>query len=383
MIRLRRFLRRPSRPVAGVLGAAAAAVALGAFAAPPAVPAYREFKDWVVACDNARRCDARLAPESGDPSDLRLAISRFAGPEGTAQIELNADKPLPPQALQLDGKPIDAADQPGPKSAWQDDGEGGNRLEEEPALRLGRQLAQGRSLTVQTRQAPVRLSLDGLAAALLFMDDVQGRVGTVTAWRDPGSAPASRVPPEPSLPVLGAAPVPPPLPDADAFAARVRSRNAALLAQRCDTARGAPAGMVDQALPLTASEALVMLNCWNGAYQSAALVLRVPRNAPENARPVSLPAVPGGLPRSKADDPAVLSEPFYDPETGALTTYAKGRGIGDCGYALGWVFDGAVFRAASRDEQRRCAGAPGDWPTLYRTRMAPPGEPATPPVPGR
>ncbi|XAH21747.1 DUF1176 domain-containing protein [Xylophilus sp. GW821-FHT01B05] len=336
------------------------------------MPAYREFRDWIVACDNLRRCEARLAPASGDEVELRLALARSAGPGGAVEIYLAGEKPLPAAAVRLDQRLLDSADQPaGAGSIWMADGEGGYRLiEDAAALRLARSLllAQAFSVDTATTPQPQQLSLDGLAAAALFMDDVQGRVGNVSALVKPGRAPATQVPAEGVLPVLRAAPEPAPLADADKFVRTVRERQSALLAKRCDAPGAEPA--IDEAQPLTADDALVLLQCWRGPYQSSALVLRVPRNAPERARPLLLPAVPGGLPGQPDDkDAGVLTEPVYDPATATLSSFAKGRGIGDCGVALGWVFDGKAFQAASRDEQRRCAGSPGDWPTLYRSQI--------------
>lgn len=367
----------PRRACAVRLSVALALALAGAAAqAAPGVPAYREFRDWIVACDNARRCEARLAPASGEPVALRLALSREAGPEGAVELELAGEKPLPASAAQRDGQPLEAADQPaGTGTAWTADGEGSYRLQGEPALRLVRSLAQAQALTMATatEPQPVNLSLDGLAAAALFIDEVQGRVGNVTALVRPGRAAAAQVPAPAALPVLRAAPEPPPLAEPERFARAVRSRNAALVARRCDPPRGETSA--DEAQPLTADDALVLLQCWRGPYQSSALVLRVPRTAPERAEPVLLPPVPGGLRLVKGqgaeDDASVLTEPVYDPASATLNSFSKGRGIGDCGVALGWVFDGKAFQPASRDEQRRCAGSPGDWPALYRSRIEP------------
>ncbi|WP_242671703.1 DUF1176 domain-containing protein, partial [Azotobacter chroococcum] len=49
-------------------------------AAPEPVPLYREIKDWVVACDNLRSCQAISAAAFGF-SPLRLVVSRDAGPK--------------------------------------------------------------------------------------------------------------------------------------------------------------------------------------------------------------------------------------------------------------------------------------------------------------
>ncbi len=373
--------RAPARRTGAALVVGLGALSVfAAQAAAPAVPAYREFKDWIVACDNVRRCEARLAPAAGDMLPMRLSVAREAGPAGAVDLDLAGEKPLAADALRLDGTPLTGADRPAASgSAWTTDGEGSYRLQGEPALKLARRLETSRQMAVQQPDGPLQLSLDGLAAAMLFVDDVQGRVGTVTALHQPGTAPASQVPAATPLPSVQAAVAPPPLADAQAFAAVVRTRNAALVARKCDAPRSPADGTAsDDAVPLTGTDALVLLQCWSGAYQSAALVLRVPRSAPQQARPVALPDVPGGLPAGRNDDPSMVTEAFYDPATATLSSFAKGRGIGDCGIARSWVFDGTAFQPASRDEQRRCAGSPGDWPALYRTRPVPAASAAAP-----
>ena len=51
----------------------------------------------------------------------------------------------------------------------------------------------------------------------------------------------------------------------------------------------------------------------------------------------------------------------------ALSTFGKGRGLGDCGTGEEWVWDGKAFRLALLKTMPHCKGIPiDDWPTLYR-----------------
>jgi hypothetical protein len=62
----------------------------------------------------------------------------------------------------------------------------------------------------------------------------------------------------------------------------------------------------------------------------------------------------------------------WDAKTATFSESSKGRGLADCGTSSGWTFDGAAFQLSSYSAQIRCGGGPpGDWPTLYRTRVVP------------
>ncbi len=332
-----------------------------AFATPPAAPAYREFKDWIVGCDNQRTCIAKSAVQDESDADT-LKFRREAGAAGTLMASIESDSSIDTSSFRLDGKPL------APGLHWINDADiGGYRLGNEGALALARSLATGSVLQTSRDKSQPPVSLRGLSAALLFIDDVQGRVGNQTALLRAGSGAASAVLAAPALPVLHAVPRPPPLTDAQAFTHTVRETHAALLKQHCDPdLRDFSA---DSAEPLTATDALVLLTCWGGAYQSSLLVLRAPRHAPAKAALVVLPLAPGAPKPDPDDDPAVLSEADYLPKDGMLTSSAKGRGLADCGVAAEWVFDGRGFQPSSYDYQGRCSGAPGDWLALYRTRV--------------
>ena len=332
-----------------------------ALAALPVAPVYREFNDWIVGCDNQRTCIAKSAVEDESGADT-LEFRREAGASGTLTASVTSDSTIDVRALRLDGKPLP------PGLHWTRNADGGSyELGSDEALRLARSLAGGSALQTSRGGGEPPVSLRGLSAALLFIDDVQGRVGNESALLRVGAGAASTVPAVPALPVLRAAPKPPPLPGAQAFARAVRVSHAALLKQHCDPDLSDFSG--DSAEPLTAADALVLLTCWSGAYQASLLVLRAPRHAPATAQLAVLPLAPGAPRPDPDDDPAVLVEADYSPENARLTSSAKGRGLADCGVAAEWVFDGRGFRPSSYDYQDRCSGAPGDWLPLYRTRI--------------
>jgi hypothetical protein len=339
-------------------------VTVPALAAPPGLPLYREFRDWQIACDNTGRCEAKgFSRDDGSDAIAVIRVTREAGPDGTLVVSLESEGTLDRADVRILGG---AAKRGGlGAGAWTGGGDQALMLRD-PAgataflndLRNADGLGLGKAGTV---------SLDGMTAALLAMDDAQGRVGTTTALVRPGNKPASAVPAARPLPQAPAAPpAPPAIPDAAAsrIAAGVRAAQKDLLsASDCSS----PDGPRDQVVLLTTTEALVMLQCIGGAYQSGYLLFRAPQQDPGAARHLVLSTPKAGR-AGDVDDPyGTLIDPDYDPATGTLMSAGRGRGMGDCGSSARWVFDGKDFRIARYSFQDSCRGFPGDWPVLWRT----------------
>ncbi len=333
------------------------------------MPVYKAFADWLVACDNVRRCEVKFLLENDSPdakaaNDTTLTLTRNAGPEGVLALQVYGEHPGVPIRLVLDGQALDVI------GSWRDSGQDGATLSGAAAIILVRRLRDGTMLTVSLPDGDTRLSLRGLAAALLLVDAVQGRTEGVTALARPGPAGADMVLPTPALPLVRAAPVPPPLRDANTLVAAVRRGQRGLLkAVACDQDPGSESDG-DQAWPLDAGTALVALRCIQGAYQGSSLMLRVPRGAPARAELLHLPTPPGFPGRWDHTQDDQLTEADYDPATATLSTASKGRGLADCGMSANWVFDGSGFQPTTLAYQDTCGGEAGDWPTLFRTQTA-------------
>jgi hypothetical protein len=133
----------------------------------------KAVKDWQGVCANTLACTALgFAAEDADPGGY-LLIQRSAGPTAAPKVVIVFD-------------PADTQ----PSSDWT----------------LIAAMRKGDSLDVWSGGAnKVKLSLAGTAAILLWMDDQQGRVDTVTALARPGAKPASAVPPPAPAPLIVAA----------------------------------------------------------------------------------------------------------------------------------------------------------------------------------
>ncbi|MDR7193464.1 DUF1176 domain-containing protein [Luteimonas terrae] len=333
----------------------------------PTAPVYRTFRDVVVACDNIRRCAAIGVNDSA--SGLVLLLVRDAGADGAQALLLRAPgSDLDVSTLRLD----DVASPAIAGLPWQRDaGESAALRIKDPAaiarfidlVRDGARLGDNQARSV---------SLSGFNAALLYIDDHQQRLDTPDAWARRGERDAAAVPDAPALPVL--APTvskPPALPEAAAtrLMRSVRdTQTAALRVHECNDAGGDfDVSQQDAAYPLDADHALVFITCYSGAYQSSSLVFRASRDGSE--------VVALTLPAPKLSDDSVnvsedfdlLVSPGFDSATGTLTQFAKGRGIGDCGYEAAWQFDGQAFQLSHYAEMQQCGGlAADDWPVLWR-----------------
>ena len=331
---------------------------------PRAVPAYVEIKDWLAACDNTRFCDARGF--SDDHPELSMSIRRQAGPEGRLEVTFESQAKLDPTTLQLDGAPLDAA---GPWTSRSDGDLTSLVVPQQTAAAFLRSIRSGSNLSLGpvTGGKTAVLSLRGLAAVLLLMDDVQGRIGGVTALARPGPMAAAQVPAEPALPELRVIP-PKPLPlspqTTQALIAGVRGASRdALTKAECepeDDVTAAHPG--DEVQLLSPREALVLLECFRGAYQSVSLAFRVPLDKPDKAERLAL-----SLPTEKSPTDTFFSAQF-DPETGLLSMRGLGRGLGDCGSSASWAFDGKGFQIAAYAKQGRCGGSVS-WPVLRRSTL--------------
>ena len=199
------------------------------------------------------------------------------------------------------------------------------------------------------------ISLSGFAAATLWIDERQKRVGTVTAVIGRGDKPASAVPVVPATPVARVAKIASgPAPKKAPAAVLAKARKA------CEASE--PFTEPEDATRLSGDQVMYWFHCkeMSGAYNYYyALVIAAP-GAPPRLAQFSFP------PESSDGDDADIN-PAFDQKTGTLTTLNKGRGLGDCGVFSEWVWDGAAFRMLATKVMPNCKGIPvDDWPTLFR-----------------
>lgn len=337
------------------------ALPLGA-AAPEPVQSYDSYKSWFVACDNTLHCVAKGFADLGDRAEIR--IDREAGPGGGIVASISADHGFALAAITIDGK---AAGLAGPawRIATSDDLTTATSADLGAIRAFVGRLRDGSRVTLGGETA---VPLDGFAAAMLRLDERQGRLAGVTALIRTGTKPAAAVPAAPPVPWIAAHVVGVALRkgEADRLIAGVQAGQRALLAKEdCNVD---PTTMRPTAHALDATRALVMIPCLMGAYQGSSLAFIAPRGGGGGVRRLIAPMPYRGNDPDRADA-SLFTEADFDEKTGTLSMSAKGRGLADCGVAASWIWQDGDFRLSDLSLQQACGGAePGDWPVLFRSR---------------
>ncbi|MEG3349768.1 DUF1176 domain-containing protein [Novacetimonas sp. GS1] len=349
-------------------------------AAQAAMPSYDVYGSWLIACDNILTCEAKGFVQGDDdvtstmPDDrpingsVDLRFIRDAGPDGVIEARLAAGFPFGLADLRVDGRPL-LLD----RSAWALNTRDGITIlsgkRPEVVTAFVAQLRNGTMLQVRDGIVP----LNGLSAAMLHMDDRQGRLDGVTALIRTGTKSASAVPPAPLLP---------PAPSAHRSIVLARRERARLMAwtertqaklikkQSCDSLdKGTDSLLETEAYGLDKNNALILFGCSMAAYQGTSLVFVVPRTGNGQPEPASLPS-PVLIEGDTGDEGSIVTNPDFDVATGTFTDFYKGMGLAYCGASHEWRWDGHHFVLMRMTFQLGCGGSmSGDWPVLYRSKV--------------
>jgi hypothetical protein len=346
-----------------------------------------QFRNWIVGCDNVRTCRAIGFPAEPEvASGAALIIDRSGEGAATPALKLRLDRP-DDDAKPLEGKLDLAADG---KALGQLEVGRNFRLEPNDVGRWAGDIADPpieaallkalRSSRVITARRPsgdtlAAISLDGAAAALLFVDDRQRRIGTRGALMRPGEKPDSMVPAPPALPDPGASPAPAGGSRPRAVPTEVRRLyDADVGKDDCDPdlAKGAK----PEIHRLDARTVLFGFPCWQGAYQGSTAYYLSSETTPPKAQRISLPRPPVRRSPDQGSEPAsplhIVTGDGYSPDLGEIMEFGKGRGLGDCGVTGTWRWTGSAFALTSYSSMPVCGGIdPDDWLTLFRSRERP------------
>lgn len=325
----------------------------------PARAEVKKFRDWIAACDNTRECSAYALKENGSPPYLRIERGAEADAPATIALVLEGkvEKPLrvafddaaSVSATPLSGKYLPDIDKtefviPADAAFFE-------------ALRKAKELkSEGDGIE------PV--SLSGAVASLLWIDEQQRRLDTVTALVRRGAKPASAVPLPPALPVVRRG-TPAATPAAKDFPLAVRALGRPICG--ADDPRPEPG----EAVALSGDLVGYWFECrqMSGAYNFWSGLVIARRGVPHLPRVVRLPYPPGEV-ANEGMEKHLLVNAGVDAKTLTLTMFSKSRGPGDCGSAAAWVFDGKEFRLTRYQSMPVCAGLISDeWPVIYRAEV--------------
>lgn len=322
-------------PTATPAPAATAAATMADSKATPRPGALKTFGDWTVGCDNGLSCTmASLLPDDGVGEGTTLNLTRDPGPAGRYRADLGegvTDAQPRPAALRftIDGRDLGA-----------------------DADALAAAMVNGRQL----RLPGGTVSLKGASAALRYIDAAQRRAGTTSATVARG--PATAVPPAPALPVVVAQPLIPSKATLPATVIATMNRIA-----QCALNDGMDATPDVAAAP--DGRLLVVLPCSAGAYNVIGALFVV---AGSTVTPAAVDAAVGFDATGADSETPVHSVINGSFEGNVLTSYAKGRGLGDCGSAQRLAWDGRRYRLVEQSDMGECRGNP-NFITTWRARV--------------
>jgi hypothetical protein len=331
--------------LAGMLAAPAAAAQV---AAEPVPSILHVFGDWTVACDNGRRCQASsLMPEGEADIEKQRFMRVERAPEAEAALSVHlVDIERTPVRLRLDDETIDAAIRRAGDDEWQVE-------PRSPQDFLAKVPESGKLIVQDAAGAAIgEITISGLREALLYMDEVQGRIGTVTALVATGRRPASAVPPTPALPVVSVARISGERP------IRVSSRRIAQLRRDARCGSGASGSVGSWALGK--GRTLLLVDCKAGPYNFGSVPFLVTREGRElRFTPARFDLEPGWGVAEDPEEPSVpqVINAQFNPATMTLSEDGKSRGLGDCGVRSTYGWDGDRFRLIERQEMGQCRGS--------------------------
>ena len=323
------------------------------------------FKDWSVGCDNGGNCQAvslvaDMTSGGLDSWGGPIVITRTPDKDDILKIRVLIQNDLKDRYQMLvDGRLVDT----GPLVQ----GDYPIEIVGTDAVKVSRAIISGHNLQVVGPDGEnlTKISLSGSAAALRYMDAQQKRTNTRSALVSKGRRTFRPLESEiPTIPVEQWAP-----------AKRIPATIEIVDLVENSVCKDDRFGVVeDQIYPLGQKgdryRALVLISCGSGAYNfsSTAYIGEIKGNEKDGAswtfRPATFDLQPswGGEGR-----PPLLVNAQWDGEHQILSSYAKSRGLGDCGSAESFVWDGQQFRLIEASAMKECRGA-YEWITTWRAK---------------
>ncbi|WP_184507356.1 DUF1176 domain-containing protein [Sphingomonas endophytica] len=326
--------------------ASPAVAAVGDDHAVPKPGDLKTFRDWTVACDNVARCAMASLGTDADFPAVTLQVARAAGPDGLVEVALampQGDNGAP-ATLRIDGRAFAVS---------------GDGLSGASAEAIARALANATTIEALDKKGKRlgTISAAGASAGLRYIDAQQGRAGTVTALVARGDKPAATVLAARAAPRVRAV----------AFAGTPAALSPGLLAGMRRTAECDPSfsGPEPRAHGLADGATLVLLPCSAGAYNEidALFIVRDGKATPARVD------APAGFEETGADSQTPVHSVINgDVDGGVLRSYAKGRGLGDCGVMQSFVWDGTQLRLTEQRSMGECRGNP-DYLPVWQARV--------------
>ena len=317
------------------------------------------YKDWTVGCDNGLSCQAvALKPDGSWDNGLSIVITRPTGAQASLALEISGFSAKADRLrILVDGKLMNSRIVAAGSEAIKFTGAEGLKLARAMAKGSALRLADGSGAEIGTA------SLAGASAALRYIDSIQGRAGSRNAIVAVG--PKRTAGKRSSLPVFEVRKITPSdiLPDASALVALSESSPCATerVGSTQDTAYSLGNGK-------DGAQALILLNCGAGAYNFSSGVYIGNRDSSNKWKFEVAKFDYGASGFTESSEIPLLVNADWDAATQTVSSYSKGRGLGDCGSSESWVWDGSIFRLTSSVVMGECRGS-RDWIPVWRAEV--------------
>lgn len=339
----------------------------GAFAAIPQPGEIKTFKDWTVGCDNGGTCKAvSLIPDQSGAYDSwqgPITVVRTAETNEVLKIHVLVDTlDIDRYRMEVDGKLVDT----GPIVK----GDYPIEIVGQDAKKVALAIARGNNLKVlgPNDESLTQISLAGSAAALRYVDAHQKRAGTNTALVAKGRRQFSA--PETSVPLI----------TVDQWEKADRTPDTAEIVNLVENSscKDERYGVVEDQVYAMGGRAgkyraLVLISCGSGAYNfsSTAYIGEFHRGTEQEDQKWSFEPAKFDIPPAWGGDgrtPLLVNASWQDKDQ-ILSSFAKGRGLGDCGNSESYVWDGSMFRLIEATSMNECRGG-YEWITTWRAQYA-------------
>lgn len=325
-------------------------LALSSLALPALAQDNREFRAWQAVCDADLGCKAETHHVGDDPGDYRFRLTRLRD-ESTWNLvlEVNVADPAEPYDIEVElsggsdvfSRKVEAAAY-GRESDLYLLGDDARML----MARLGPASEIAFSILDKDGGAqPARFSLSGLSASLLWIDEKQGRLGSP---REAGTPPQG-------LMRVGAG-ADEQIPE-EILIEHIRQGE-------CEVFEDLPNGHDFIVADLGGERTLYLLPCFSGAYNFGYVAYVGSNGSYEPQWFADYSDI------SSWTATPFLVNPDWDGTTRRLTTFNRGRGLGDCGSIGEWrAYDGylRLERFSAKDD---CdgEGEPGQFPLVFEAK---------------
>lgn len=312
------------------------------------------FRDWAVVCAADGACGAGTQNTNANLV-LHRSVTTGTGYEISVELDPSAIDPSQPIGLKVDNGPTRTA-QPG--RDYRMDTSTNRITLVDPGLASGLlpDLVAGGQLVLffaTPSGGTLRLpfSLSGLSASLLWIDEQQGRVGEPRIAQVPTNDSGDDTPRPPVEGGTGTGGLP----------EMVLARHSV---SDCEPATAEFLALIPPISARLSQTATVhALPCTRGAYNVTHRLYLVETGEIGGIQPLYFVEYSERFGWTGTD---ILFNVDIDAATGTLSSFTKGRGLGDCGSAGTWLWQDYAFALVRFVHQEDCNGTPPeDWSIVF------------------